>query len=170
MGLSKKRKQINFAAPSKVANVEKLIRKIKTEKRKITGMSMRITAQSLALTSQNAVGLAFICPTLVKRRKREEGQKIIKKKRVHAKVQEMMKGGYYQRLGSIFSRVWRDDAGGYLRGVRGCGSSATREGEIRRKKELEKSASRTRSIVEMFSAQQNKRPPSSNPLSSSDLP
>ena len=47
---------------------------------------------------------------------------------------------------------------------------STREREIRRKKELEKSASLTRSIVEMFSAQQNKGQPSSNPLSSSDLP
>lgn len=70
----------------------------------------------------------------------------------------------------IFEPVWRDDAGGHLRGVRGCGSSATRGREIRRKKELEKFASRTRSIVEMFSAQQNKGQPSSKPLSLSDLP
>ena len=49
--------------------------------------------------------------------------------------------------------TWRQDAGGYLRGVRGCGSSATRKRERRRKRELEKSASQTRPIVEIFSAQ-----------------
>ena len=51
-----------------------------------------------------------------------------------------------------FEPTWRSDAGGYLRGVRGCGSSATEKREKRRKKELGKSASHTRSIVDMFSA------------------
>ena len=55
-----------------------------------------------------------------------------------------------------FRPTWEKDAGGYLRGVRGCGSSATDKRERRRKRDLEKSASRTRSIVEMFSVQQNK--------------
>ena len=55
-----------------------------------------------------------------------------------------------------FKTNWREDAGGYLRGVRGCGSSATEKRERQRKRELEKSASQTRSIVKMFSAQFNK--------------
>ena len=50
----------------------------------------------------------------------------------------------------IFEPTWKSEAGGYLRGVRGYGSHATKEREIKRKKELEKSASHTRSIVEMF--------------------
>ena len=56
----------------------------------------------------------------------------------------------------IFRPVWKDNAGGYLRGVRGCGSSTTEKRERQRKRELEKSASTTRSIVDMFSAQSNK--------------
>ena len=55
-----------------------------------------------------------------------------------------------------FRPVWKDDAGEYLRGIRGCGSSATEKRERRRKREMEKSASTTRSIVDMFSAQLNK--------------
>ena len=56
-----------------------------------------------------------------------------------------------------FKPNWKGDTGGYLRGVRGCGSSATEKRERRRKRELEKSASQTQSIVEMFSTQLNKR-------------
>ena len=56
-----------------------------------------------------------------------------------------------------FRRTWEKDADGYLRGVRGCDSSATDKRERRRKRELEKSASRTRSIVELFSVQQNQK-------------
>lgn len=42
----------------------------------------------------------------------------------------------------------------------GCGSSATEKRERQRKRELEKSASRTRSIAEkMFSTQCNKNKP-----------
>lgn len=52
-----------------------------------------------------------------------------------------------------FKPTWRGDAGGYLRGVRGCGSSATKKRERRREKDLEKSASQTRSNVEIFSDQ-----------------
>lgn len=52
-----------------------------------------------------------------------------------------------------FKPTWRGDTGGYLRGVRGCGSSAIKKRERRREKELEKSASQTRSIVEIFSGQ-----------------
>ena len=54
-----------------------------------------------------------------------------------------------------FRPVWKDDAGEYLRGIRGCGSSATEKRERRRKREMEKSASITRSIVDMISAQLN---------------
>ena len=55
-----------------------------------------------------------------------------------------------------FRPIWNDNAGGYLRGMRGCGLLATKKRERRRKRELEKSASQTRSIVEMFSVQRNK--------------
>ena len=55
-----------------------------------------------------------------------------------------------------FRPVWKDDAGSYLRGIKGCGSSATEKRERRRNRELEKSASQTRSIVEIFSAQRDK--------------
>ena len=56
----------------------------------------------------------------------------------------------------IFRPTWEKDAGGYLRGVRECGSSATDKRERQRKQDLEKSASHTRLIVEMFFVQQNK--------------
>ena len=69
----------------------------------------------------------------------------------------------------IFEPTSKSEAGGCLRGVRGCGSHATKEREIKRKKELEKSASHTQSILEIFSAQQNKGKPFSQPLSLSDL-
>lgn len=52
-----------------------------------------------------------------------------------------------------FKPTWRGDAGGYLRGVRGCGSSATKKRERQRNKESKTSASQTRSIVGMFSDQ-----------------
>ena len=52
-----------------------------------------------------------------------------------------------------FEPKWNSDAGDYLRGVRGCGSSRTNKREKRCKKELEKSASHSQSIVDMFSAQ-----------------
>ena len=55
-----------------------------------------------------------------------------------------------------FKPVWKDDAGSYLREIQGCGSSATTKREKRRKRELEKSASESRSIVEMFSTQHSK--------------
>ncbi|WP_375449340.1 hypothetical protein [uncultured Nostoc sp.] len=53
----------------------------------------------------------------------------------------------------IIVPVWKNDAGGHLQGIRGCGSSATEKRERCRKREMEKSASITRSIVDMFSAQ-----------------
>ena len=43
--------------------------------------------------------------------------------------------------------VWKENAGGYLRGIKGCSSSATEKRERRRKRELEKSASTTKSIL-----------------------
>ena len=55
-----------------------------------------------------------------------------------------------------FRPVWKDDAGSYLRGVQGCRSSATAKREKRRKQEMEKLASGSRSIVEMFSSQHSK--------------
>lgn len=56
----------------------------------------------------------------------------------------------------IFEPTRKSESGGYFRGVRGCGSCATKEREIKHKKELEKSASHIRSILKMLSAQQNK--------------
>ena len=58
----------------------------------------------------------------------------------------------------------KDDAGSYLRGMNKCGSSATKKGENRRNRELEKSAFQTRSIVEMFSIQHNKNQSSDKDL------
>ena len=55
-----------------------------------------------------------------------------------------------------FEPKWKSDAGDYLRGVRGCGSSATKTREKRRQKELEKSPSHTGSITDMFPAQYNR--------------
>ena len=55
-----------------------------------------------------------------------------------------------------FRPVWKDDAGSYLQGMKGCGSSATEKQERQRNRELEKSASQTRSIVEMFFAHRDK--------------
>lgn len=68
-----------------------------------------------------------------------------------------------------FEPAWRSDAGGYLQGVRGCGSSATEKQKKRRNKELEKSASQTRPIVDMLSTQHEQNeghhsPPPSDPL------
>ena len=51
-----------------------------------------------------------------------------------------------------FEPEWKSDAGDYLRGVRGFDSSRTNRHEKQRKKELEKFASHSRSIVDMFSA------------------
>lgn len=55
-----------------------------------------------------------------------------------------------------FRPVWKDDAGSFLRGIQGYGSSATTKREKRRKREIEKSASGSRSIVEMLSSQHRK--------------
>ena len=52
--------------------------------------------------------------------------------------------------------IVRDGERVIIEGVRGCGSSATETREKRRKKELEKSASGTQSIMNMFSAQHNR--------------
>lgn len=53
----------------------------------------------------------------------------------------------------IIVPVWKDDAGGHLRGIRRCGSLATEKREWRRKRVIEKSVSTTKSIADMFSAQ-----------------
>lgn len=53
-----------------------------------------------------------------------------------------------------FRPVWKDDADGYLQGVRECGSSTT--GKWERKRKLEKSAPTIRSIVDIFPTQLNK--------------
>ena len=55
-----------------------------------------------------------------------------------------------------FRPIWKDDAGEYLRGIRERGSSAIEKRERQRKREMEKSASTTGSIVDKFSAQLNK--------------
>ena len=51
----------------------------------------------------------------------------------------------------IFELTWKSEADGYFCGVRRCGSYTTKEQEIKRKKELKKSAFYTQSIVKMFS-------------------
>ena len=79
-------------------------------------------------------------------------------------------GGLLEEYKRILKPVWKKAAGSYLRGVRGCGSSAKENREIRRKKELEKSASQTRSIVDMFLAQQDKRHSPSQPTFSAPNP
>ena len=66
--------------------------------------------------------------------------------------------------------VWKNDAGKYLRGIRGCGSSATEKRERRRKRELAKSASTTKSIIDMFSAQFNKNQSLDKRVLSASLP
>ena len=55
-----------------------------------------------------------------------------------------------------FRPIWKDEAGSYLRGIKVCGSSATEKREKRRNRKLEKSASQTRSIVDMFSIQRKR--------------
>ncbi len=54
--------------------------------------------------------------------------------------------------------------------MRGCGSSATKRRERHCKREIEKSASRTRSIVDMFSAQFNKNQSRNERVLSTSLP
>ena len=49
--------------------------------------------------------------------------------------------------------IWSTNAGGYLRGVRGCSWSATEKRKRKKKCELEKSASHTRSITDIFAVQ-----------------
>ena len=50
-----------------------------------------------------------------------------------------------------FRPIWKKDVGGYFWRVRGCALSVTDKRERQRKRELEKSASRTQLIIEMFS-------------------
>ena len=69
-----------------------------------------------------------------------------------------------------FKPVWKDDAGSYLRGISGCRSSASEKRKRRRNRDLEKSASQTRSIVEMFSAQYNKYQPHNKDVISNIAP
>ena len=71
---------------------------------------------------------------------------------------------------NIIQPVWNDDAGEYLRGIRGCGSSAIEKRERRYKRGIEKSASITRSIVGMFSAQLNKNQSRDERVLSTSLP
>ena len=71
---------------------------------------------------------------------------------------------------NVIVPIWKKNAGGHLRGIRGCGSSATEKRERRRKRELEKSASTTRSIVDMFSAQIKKNQPQDVHVSSTSSP
>ena len=55
----------------------------------------------------------------------------------------------------IFRPVEKNDAGSYLQVMKGFGLSAKEKQKRRCNRELEKSASQTRSIVEMFSAHRN---------------
>ena len=68
-----------------------------------------------------------------------------------------------------FKPSWRGDAEGYLRRMHGYGSSAMEKRERRHKRELEKSASQMRSIVEMFSTLINKKYPTVRNLRSTLL-
>ncbi len=70
----------------------------------------------------------------------------------------------------IIQPVWNDDEGEYLRGIRGCSSSATKKRQRRSKREMEKSASTTRSIVDMFSVQFNKTQSQDELVLSTSLP
>ena len=79
---------------------------------------------------------------------------IIEGKIIHMKGWETKIGGYISKLKISFKPVLKDHSGEYLRGILGCASSATKKRE--RRWEFEKSASTTRSIVHMFSAQINK--------------
>ncbi len=56
----------------------------------------------------------------------------------------------------IIQSVENGDAGEYLRGIRECDSSTTEKCKQRREREIKKSASTTRSIVDIFSAKFNK--------------
>ena len=70
----------------------------------------------------------------------------------------------------IIVPVWKDDVGGHLRGIRGCGSLATEKCKRRRKIEMEKSASTTRSIIDIFSAQIKKNQFQDERVLSTSLP
>ena len=181
MGLSKKRKQINFATARSLESRKR--RKVDKENQRKKAILRKQREEedywdeyedySLDSSSDESEcdGSSLHLPSSDEEEEERGGTKDNRKEEGTREGLGDDEGGVLlETRKHIFEPVWRDDAGGYLRGVRGYGSLATREREIRRKKELEKSASRTRSIVEMFSAQQNKGQPSSNPLSSSDLP
>ncbi len=70
----------------------------------------------------------------------------------------------------IIQPVWNDDADEYLRGIRGCVSSAIEKRERYCKREMEKSASTTRSIVDMFSAKFNENQSQDERILSASLP
>ena len=70
----------------------------------------------------------------------------------------------------IIQSVWNDDAGEYLQGIRGHGSSVTEKRESRCKREMKKSASTTRLIVDIFSAQFNKNQSQDELVLSASLP
>lgn len=58
------------------------------------------------------------------------------------------------KIGELtFEPTWRSDTGGYFQEVRRCGSLVIQKRGKKRKTELDKSASQTQSIMNMFSAQ-----------------
>ncbi len=85
----------------------------------------------------------------------EESNLVVDNVRGDNKHEGLGDNGGAQLEGS-FKPVWKDNPGSYLRGIQGCGSSATTKREKWRKQEMEKSASGSRSIVEMFSTQNSK--------------
>ena len=115
-------------------------------------MSTKTPNWNLALSSQTLMSLALMSAAPMTKARRWIMERAI----IHRKDWEPTMGVQLGVEDPIFRPVWKDDAGVYLRGVRGCGSSTTEKHERQRKRELEKSASTTRSIVDMFSAQSNK--------------
>ena len=70
----------------------------------------------------------------------------------------------------VIQPVWNDDLGEYLQGIRRCDSSPKEKYEQCCKKEIEKSVSTTKSIVDIFSAQFNKNQSQDERVLSSSLP
>lgn len=102
-------------------------------------MSTKTSDRNLALKSQTLMSLALLSAAPMKKTRRW----ILEEEIIQRKVDD-----------HNFRPVWKDDADGYLEGVRECGSSTTEKWE--RKRKLEKSAPTIRSIVDIFPTQLNK--------------
>lgn len=113
-------------------------------------MSTKTSDRNLALKSQTLMSLALLSAAPMKKTRR------------WILEEEIIRKGWKTNDGGVelevddhnFRPVWKDDADGYLQGVRECGSSTTEKWE--RKRKLEKSAPTIRSIVDIFPTQLNK--------------